>query len=131
MYGIEDENESKLDSLQWKLRELTNLELRNLVKETISRVRQLRFFNAVRDLLKNGTDKDIAVLSCCGHHGSIEDVKRAAMLGQCVEKIVRTRDTITLSWDLVSRCRWTLSNRSVRLQTDYAREFFDQEMSCS
>ena len=87
MYGIEDENESKLDSLQWKLRELTNLELRNLVKETISRVRQLRFFNAVRDLCtKNGTDKDIAVLSCCGHHGSIEDVKRAAMLGQCVEK---------------------------------------------
>ena len=86
-YQIEDENDSKLDSLQWKLRELTNLELRNLMKETVSRVRQLRFFNTVRELCTtNGTEKDIALLSCCGHHGTIENVKRAALLGQCVEK---------------------------------------------
>jgi hypothetical protein len=86
MYEIEKDDGPEINSLQWKLRELTNLELRNLTKETVSRVRQLRFFNTVRDLCTNAQTKDCAILSCCGHRGAVELVKKSAMLGQCVEK---------------------------------------------
>eukprot|EP00939_MAST-03C_sp_MAST-3C-sp1_P004796 g4796.t1 len=78
-----------LESLQWKLRELTNLELRNLVKEILSRVRQLRFFDSVRTFGLSEASTDRAVLSCCGHADAASAVAKNAAMGQCVDPSCR------------------------------------------
>jgi SNF2 family DNA or RNA helicase len=69
--------------------------LRTLVKELIGRVRSKRYFNAVRLVLDTPapteqtaeaaeSDNDHAILSCCGHSGTVGTI-RAAAHGKCFE----------------------------------------------
>ncbi|KAJ1554715.1 hypothetical protein HK405_004249 [Cladochytrium tenue] len=109
--GSDDERSSKnLPELLWDIREETHV-LRRLHKELVGRVRSLRFFEVVRNLLKQaerveiirratydcpgqtcrGTrtrplDPDnVAVLSCCGHYGCAPCLIEASANQRCLE----------------------------------------------
>lgn len=62
--------------------------LNRLMKELVGRIRSARYFETVRRVLRNASDdasSDIAVLSCCGHHGPIAEVKEKARWNKCID----------------------------------------------
>ena len=64
------------------------LDARIAKKEILSRVRQLRFFKAIRNFQTGGNSRSSdAVLSCCGHTGPLELMCKKAEAGSncCVE----------------------------------------------
>lgn len=71
----------------WILRENVH-RLRALHKELLGRFRSKRYFQVVRDVQKGffpvAEVEDLALLSCCGHHGTIETVTAAAKSFVCV-----------------------------------------------
>lgn len=73
----------------WALRSKVH-ELRGLQKELLARFRSKRYFEAVRDIqqLRIQSD-DLAVLSCCGHTGTVADVSIAASTFKCVDHTCR------------------------------------------
>jgi len=71
-----------------------SLELRRLGSELIGRYRSARYFDCVRNLVRKTDDetveedaksKDIAVLSCCGHSGTADEIHQAVREGRCVD----------------------------------------------
>jgi hypothetical protein len=77
-----------------------SLELRRLGSELIGRYRSARYFECVRKYVrkidKKGNDKaneeaedqpssDFAVLSCCGHSGTKDEIQQAVREGRCVD----------------------------------------------
>lgn len=73
------------DALVWVLREKTHL-LRKLQKELIGRFRSKRYFEGVRNFQRGDREiaKGLAILSCCGHQGPIEEVLAAVKAFKCV-----------------------------------------------
>ncbi|GAA5877400.1 hypothetical protein JCM1840_006088 [Sporobolomyces johnsonii] len=64
------------------------LVLTRLAKELVGRYRSARYFECVRTVLRSTDDdaeNDLAVLSCCGHSGKVDDIKEAARGGHCIE----------------------------------------------
>nr|XP_018266781.1 DNA repair protein Rad8 [Kwoniella dejecticola CBS 10117]OBR88939.1 DNA repair protein Rad8 [Kwoniella dejecticola CBS 10117] len=97
------EKGGKVDDVKWQLREQSHL-LRKLSKELVARVRSLRFFEVVRKLQRNGSEaravleasecghkpsthpeKEMSVLSCCGHVSCLECMTRSADQQRCVK----------------------------------------------
>ncbi|WVW81897.1 hypothetical protein I302_103896 [Kwoniella bestiolae CBS 10118] len=97
------EKGGKVEDVKWQLREQSHL-LRKLSKELVARVRSLRFFEVVRKLQRNGPeakavleasecghkpstnpDKEMAVLSCCGHVSCLECMTKSADQQRCVK----------------------------------------------
>ncbi|WVQ62591.1 uncharacterized protein L199_000733 [Kwoniella botswanensis] len=97
------EKGGKVEDVKWQLREHSHL-LRKLSKELVARVRSLRFFEVVRKLQRNGPeakavleasecghkpsthpDKEMAILSCCGHVSCLECMTRSADQQRCVK----------------------------------------------
>lgn len=74
-----------------------SLELRRIGSELIGRYRSARYFDCVRGLVRETDDpteeeeeedarsKDFAVLSCCGHSGTADQIHQAVREGRCVD----------------------------------------------
>lgn len=59
--------------------------LRKLAKELIGRFRSKRYFEGVRAFQLNEIDPtNNSILSCCGHYGPTDDLKRAAVQQKCL-----------------------------------------------
>lgn len=97
--GKKDDLESRKEQT-WKMRaQITTL--RRLQKELATRIRSLRFYNAVRDVqsgvidptsslssphaLSGAIDEPLGILSCCGHTGPLSVISEAARRQVCVE----------------------------------------------
>mgnify|MGYP001587422835 FL=1 len=83
--GTSDE-EYRLSRI-WLLRENCHL-LRQLCQELVGRHRSKRYFACVRDVQRGDIPNasNLAILSCCGHIGPVEDVQDAAKRFTCVEQ---------------------------------------------
>jgi SNF2 family DNA or RNA helicase len=74
------------DVLVWLHREKTHL-LRKLQKELIGRFRSKRYFEGVRNFQRGNLEAagGLAILSCCGHQGPIDEVKAAVKTFKCIK----------------------------------------------
>lgn len=67
------------------------LEIRRLGSEMIGRYRSARYFECVRKYVRKLDDDeerpsaDFAVLSCCGHSGTSEEIRQAVREARCVD----------------------------------------------
>ena len=83
--GSETKKEENRKARIWSLRELVH-RIRRLQKELVGRNRSQRCFRAVRDAQSGAIDDvaNTAILTCCGHYGSIKDVHQAASKFTCI-----------------------------------------------